>query len=87
MMRRGFWLAELSFHHVAPPETFVFGLCAPAGCAVQVAKPFLRRLFASAEGSDWCRLELSEWTRAADLQRAPILLASGPRGWSAVGAV
>ena len=62
--KQGFWLAELSFHHVAPPESFVFGLCAPKGCravAERVAKPFLRRLFASEEGSDWCRLELSEW--------------------------
>ncbi|CAJ1454228.1 unnamed protein product [Effrenium voratum] len=63
-----FWFAELSFHHVKPPETFVFGFCVPAQCEgkevdLQIAKPFLRRLSSSSSGSDWCRLELHEWTQ------------------------
>lgn len=28
----GFWFGELSFHHVAPPETFIFGFCVPDSC-------------------------------------------------------
>eukprot|EP00435_Cladocopium_sp_Y103_P045275 s2731_g12.t6 len=77
-----FWFGELSFHHVAPPETFVFGFCTPESCRetnevdAQVAKPFLRRLFASSSGSDWCRLELKEWTvdKAVIMQAAGVLL-------------
>ncbi|CAE7211992.1 ANKRD52 [Symbiodinium sp. CCMP2592] len=53
-----FWFGELSFHHVAPPKTFVFGFCLPRSCSsdrrsevdAKIAKPFLRRLFASSSG-------------------------------------
>ena len=30
----GFWFGELSFHHVAPPQTFVFGFCTPENCSL-----------------------------------------------------
>ncbi|CAK9077012.1 Protein MEI2-like 4 (OML4) (MEI2-like protein 4), partial [Durusdinium trenchii] len=66
-----FWFGELSFHHVSPPETYIFGFCVPKSCNVssdvdlQIAKPFLRRLLAHSSGSNWCRLELQEWTAEA----------------------
>eukprot|EP00439_Symbiodinium_sp_Y106_P066345 s1840_g10.t2 len=77
-----FWFGELSFHHVAPPKTFVFGFCLPRRCSsdrrsevdAKIAKPFLRRLFASSSGSDWCRLELSEWTQDLELPLSQALL-------------